>query len=73
MCLDKNSDQIISSLKDNQQSKSYFANLNLPAVDIIEMITRDNIEHLKISLETKSYKSFEDKIKWFKRICFGAR
>ena len=31
-----------------------------------EMITRDNIEHLKISLETKSYKSFEDKIKWFK-------
>lgn len=66
ICLDSKSSQLISSLKDNQQNKSYFANLNIPATDIIEMITKDYLEHLKISLETESYKSFEDKMKWFK-------
>ncbi len=66
MYLDKQSNQTISSIKAKQQNKSCFENLNVPATDLIEMMTKDYMEHLKISLETKSYKAFEDKINWLK-------
>lgn len=65
-CLDKKSDQIISLAKTKGENKIYFQNLNLPAVEIIEIAAKSYIENIKISLETESYRTFEDEVKWFK-------
>ncbi len=65
-CLDKKLDQIVSLVKAKGENKIYFQNLNLPAVDIIEIAAKSYIENIKISLETESYRTFEDEIKWFK-------
>lgn len=63
--IDNNRESIITLMKEEVSSKNYFAGLNIPPEQIIDMVVKDYLETIVICYETGSLSTFQEKLDWF--------
>jgi hypothetical protein len=63
--IDNNRESIIALMKEENSSKKYFAGLNLPPDQIIDMVVKDYLETIVLCYETGSLSTFQEKLNWF--------
>jgi len=63
--IDNNRESITVMMKEEAASKDYFAGLNLPSEQIVDMVVKDYLETIILCYETGSLITFEEKLRWF--------